>query len=310
MNKLLPSLVLIVGMVWSGAMEAQQWCPPGAEWRYLYITLEPEYQPNGTLQYRYMGDSLFQGEACQYFESWVYLYDTVGTLQQLGPWHHFTSTAPGLIRFWNTFPSPPHFDTLAYFDAAPGTNWTFHGFGEDKVITVQDTGARVVEGIPLRYVVITSSQPWIGIEPDTIYERIGALSHDNFRPLINYFMESPVSGLGCYRDDEIEYVYRHEVSCNSSLSVEKHAFDAGPMLHVHPNPADAWVAFDYDLLAPPVDAVLVVRDVTGREVYRKALHEARQQVMWDTRMMAPGTYTASLINGKQLLRSEKIVIRQ
>lgn len=82
------------------------------------------------------------------------------------------------------------------------------------------------------------------------------------------------------------------------------------LLAIHPNPADAWVAFDYDLLVPPDDAVLVVRDVTGREVYRKALHEARQQVMWDTRMMAPGTYTASLINGKQLLRSEKIVIRQ
>jgi hypothetical protein len=82
------------------------------------------------------------------------------------------------------------------------------------------------------------------------------------------------------------------------------------LLAIHPNPADSWVAFDYDLLVPPDDAVLVVRDVTGREVYRKALHEARQQVVWDTRMMAPGTYTASLINGKQLLRSEKIVIRQ
>ena len=82
------------------------------------------------------------------------------------------------------------------------------------------------------------------------------------------------------------------------------------LLAIHPNPADAWVAFDYDLLVPPEDAVLVVRDVTGREVYRKALHEARQQVVWDTRMMAPGTYTASLIDRKQLLRSEKIVIRQ
>ncbi|MDX9751984.1 MAG: hypothetical protein RBT71_12965, partial [Flavobacteriales bacterium] len=82
------------------------------------------------------------------------------------------------------------------------------------------------------------------------------------------------------------------------------------LLAIHPNPADAWVAFDYDLLVPPDDALLVIRDITGREVYRKVLQEARQQVVWDTRMMAPGTYTASLINGKQLLRSEKIVIRQ
>src|SRR5690606_438211 len=82
------------------------------------------------------------------------------------------------------------------------------------------------------------------------------------------------------------------------------------LLAIHPNPADAWVAFDYDLLVPPDDAQLVIRDITGREVYRKVLLEARQQVVWDTRMMAPGTYTATLINGKQLLRSEKIVIRQ
>jgi hypothetical protein len=82
------------------------------------------------------------------------------------------------------------------------------------------------------------------------------------------------------------------------------------LLAIHPNPADAWVAFDYDLLVPPDDALLVIRDITGREVYRKVLLEARQQVVWDTRMMAPGTYTATLINGKQLLRSEKIVIRQ
>jgi len=292
MNKLLPSLVLIVGMVWSGAMEAQQWCPPGAEWRYPYITLEPEYGPNGTLQYRYMGDSLFQGEACQYFESWVYLYDTAGTPQQLGPWHHFTSTAPGLIRFWNTFPSPPHFDTLAYFDAAPGTNWTFHGFGEDKVITVQDTGTRVVEGIPLRYVVITSSQPWIGIEPDTIYERIGALSHDNFRPLINYFMESPVSGLGCYRDDEIEYVYRHEVSCNSSLSVEKHAFDAAPMLHVHPNPGNDQLQLV--LMAGMSQAKLTVRDASGRTMGEWPIAGISMEL--NTAVWPPGLYLLELMD--------------
>jgi hypothetical protein len=293
MNKLLPSLVLIVGMVWSGAMEAQQWCPPGAEWRYPYITLEPEYGPNGTLQYRYMGDSLFQGEACQYFESWVYLYDTAGTPQQLGPWHHFTSTAPGLIRFWNTFPSPPHFDTLAYFDAAPGTNWTFHGFGEDKVITVQDTGTRVVEGIPLRYVVITSSQPWIGIEPDTIYERIGALSHDNFRPLINYFMESPVSGLGCYRDDEIEYVSPwYESSCNSPVSVEERSPNTGATLHVYPNPGHDRVWLD------PTPgghlSQLVVRDAVGRIMGEWLVTGISMEL--NTAVWPPGLYLLELMD--------------
>ncbi|MDX9751451.1 MAG: T9SS type A sorting domain-containing protein, partial [Flavobacteriales bacterium] len=81
------------------------------------------------------------------------------------------------------------------------------------------------------------------------------------------------------------------------------------VLSIHPNPADAWVALDYDLLVPAQNAALVIRDMNGREVYRKALHHQRHQVVWDVRPVAPGTYTASLLVGERMLRTEKIIIR-
>lgn len=81
-------------------------------------------------------------------------------------------------------------------------------------------------------------------------------------------------------------------------------------LLLHPNPASTWVALDYDLLVEPTDAALVIRDLTGREVYRKALRDRKQQVVWDTRQAAPGSYTVVLLNSGQQLRTEKLIIRQ
>ncbi len=81
------------------------------------------------------------------------------------------------------------------------------------------------------------------------------------------------------------------------------------LLHIHPNPASTWVAIDYDLLVEPKQAALVVRDIAGRELYRKALHNQRHQLVWDTRQVAPGTYAATLYNGQRALRTEKIVLQ-
>ncbi len=81
-------------------------------------------------------------------------------------------------------------------------------------------------------------------------------------------------------------------------------------LLVHPNPANTWVAFDYDLLIEPTDAAIVIRDLAGREIRRIALREQRQQVVWDTRQAAPGSYTVVLLNSGRQLRTEKLIIRQ
>jgi hypothetical protein len=81
-------------------------------------------------------------------------------------------------------------------------------------------------------------------------------------------------------------------------------------LRIHPNPASTWVAIDYDLLVEPTDAAIIIRDMTGREVERIVLRDRLQQVVWDSREVAPGTYTVVLQNKKHQLRTEKLIIRQ
>lgn len=81
-------------------------------------------------------------------------------------------------------------------------------------------------------------------------------------------------------------------------------------LSIYPNPANSWVAFDYDLLVEPTNAAIVILDLTGREVYRIVLNESQQQKVWDTRQAAPGSYTVVLLNNRQQLRTEKLIIRQ
>ncbi|MBL7964926.1 MAG: T9SS type A sorting domain-containing protein [Flavobacteriales bacterium] len=82
-----------------------------------------------------------------------------------------------------------------------------------------------------------------------------------------------------------------------------------PLLKIHPNPASTWVALDADLRRSPADAFLVIRDITGREVFRTLLVQQQQQLVWDTRTVAPGTYTIVLVNGGQQARTEKLVVR-
>jgi hypothetical protein len=84
---------------------------------------------------------------------------------------------------------------------------------------------------------------------------------------------------------------------------------AQALLHLHPNPAGTWVAMDYDLLVPPHDAAILIRDMTGRDVHRITLREQQQQVVWDTRQAAPGSYTVSLQHKGRQLRTEKLIIR-
>ena len=57
-------------------------------------------------------------------------------------------------------------------------------------------------------------------------------------------------------------------------------------------------------------ALRMIRDLAGREVHRVRLNVRDQQVVWDTRQAAPGSYTVALLNSGQQLRTEKLIIRQ
>lgn len=293
----LKAMVLIMALGLSQHATAQQWCPPGAEWRYPYITLlHPE---QGILRYTYEGDSLYQGLVCQHFESRVYFPDQT----QWGTWHSFTTTAPGVILFWNTLIS--QFDTLVNFDAVPGTGWSFRGFqNQDYFITVQDTGTSIMNGIQLRYLVITSDPDWFGLPTDTIFERVGALGLHNFSPIESYFMESPtLNGLGCYRDDELQYPEPFstwlETSCDIALALTSQPFMDQAALTVFPNPGEDWL-----WIAPLSGGGgyrLVVYDNAGRQIGEWPMDGMGMELK--TAAWAPGVYLLELNDARGLKRT-------
>ena len=82
-----------------------------------------------------------------------------------------------------------------------------------------------------------------------------------------------------------------------------------PSLSVFPNPATAFATFAYTLPQVPKDAWLAVRDIASRELARIPVAQADGQAVWDTRAVAPGTYTVELMNHGASLSTAKLVVK-
>ncbi len=82
-----------------------------------------------------------------------------------------------------------------------------------------------------------------------------------------------------------------------------------PVLALSPNPADAWVAMNYHFEATADKACLIVRDATGREVEMIPISRTEGQAVYDTRRLAPGTYTVELVNGGKHIEAQKLVVQ-
>lgn len=83
-----------------------------------------------------------------------------------------------------------------------------------------------------------------------------------------------------------------------------------PALSAYPNPAGAWANLVYEMKAAPDHAYLAIRDITGKEVARIPVQRAEGQAVWDTREVAPGTYTVELMNAGASAGSVKIMVKQ
>lgn len=82
-----------------------------------------------------------------------------------------------------------------------------------------------------------------------------------------------------------------------------------PMLKLAPNPANAWVAMDYRLEPPVNRAYLLLRDATGRRLEQIPVEHTESQAVYDTRRLAPGSYTVELVNDGRLVDAQKLIVR-
>lgn len=80
-------------------------------------------------------------------------------------------------------------------------------------------------------------------------------------------------------------------------------------LVVYPNPADSYITLAYKLTDQPKDALLLLRGVDGRELYRISLAAQQGQQLMDTRGYAPGTYSVELLNNGGRIATERFVLK-
>ncbi len=81
-------------------------------------------------------------------------------------------------------------------------------------------------------------------------------------------------------------------------------------LQIHPNPANNWTAFTFQLPGNRATLQLRIRDAQGRIAHSMQASGEEGQVVWDTRNVAPGVYTVELLRDGQVERTERLVIQQ
>ena len=67
-----------------------------------------------------------------------------------------------------------------------------------------------------------------------------------------------------------------------------------PSVEVRPNPASSWISFTYTLEGEQAQAVLEIRDATGKTVHQVQLSQPKGEYVWDTRALQAGSYYYSL----------------
>ncbi len=178
--------------------QGQNWCPPGAEWTYGFYN----QQASGVTRAWYSADSVVGGYNAQRIDQTIHAYQPVFPFgepftQELNPL--FTRSENEVVYIWDGVSST--YDTLFWFAAIPGQRWNLHhqdGFAHFDVL---DTGTSVVDGIPLRFLVV--EEPIVMGAMDTIRERIGS---DFFYidPLETMLIDWTTGWLHCYRDNALD----------------------------------------------------------------------------------------------------------
>ncbi len=81
------------------------------------------------------------------------------------------------------------------------------------------------------------------------------------------------------------------------------------MMTVSPNPTFNWAAVGITLPQVPENASLRVLDLTGKEVQRHAINGQQQQVVLDTRGLAPGAYLVVFQDAGKPVAQEKLIVQ-
>lgn len=219
-------MLLSFGLTAALCTTAQDWCAPGATWRYSEVA----WHYSSTFERTCLGDTIIDG-----FEA----HRT--RTRRVGVWNAepFDETSdgvsfvsPDLLRYVSSSQPSVHWDTLAWFGAVPGDRWSFliDDLPWARVdVSVSDTGLLDFGTVQLRFLVVEyGSSLGFGPTHDTIVERIGPLLIDPENVGNSFGMETPAPTLLCYGDDEASSTHEGSTiaACSQGLSTPSTARSA------------------------------------------------------------------------------------
>ncbi len=253
--------VLALPIFVSSLLNAQSWCPPGAEWS---NTFSNGWTFEGFARFTFSGDTIIgslPSQKIQLHAEGLNFGDP--TAWDLGP--YFTTVDGDLVSIWTA----AGFDTLYHFGAVPGDHWNRTlADGSDSMapLTIADTGNMVIDGVQLHFLVATDG--------DTIVERLGSLHHV-LLPWVPVTLDAADGALRCYNDFEIDHVDPNwSYGCASLLGIEPE----NPLLELVPAPNPGTDQFTIELPSRDQQATVILLDVSGREVWREVLRSEANTV--------------------------------
>ncbi len=212
-------------------VSAQQWCAPGSEWLFGFWSL----QATGVRHAWYAGDTIVGGLAAKRIDQDIHAYQPVppfGTPFYTTAQSLITAEVGDMVMLWDNGTSS--YDTLMWFGAVPGQSWRSAHHPGPAHFDVLDTGTMVVEGIPLRFLVV--EEPVVMGVTDTLLERIG-FDYFYLFPDESFLLDFTTTWLQCYHDTDIpEFdgnVQLHP--CDVTLAMDQERPDP---VNVFPNPGE------------------------------------------------------------------------
>ena len=154
----------------------------------------------------------------------------------------------------------------------------------DGRLTVLDTSTVVIDGTPLRQLLIQRGN-WDWMPPDTLRERIG-FSFSYLNGWSWFLTDQPWTGLRCYQDAQIGYSAPGVPDCGFTLSVDGAAMRASAT--VFPNPGTTY----FTLSLPPGPHTITLFDATGRMVFTQRTTEERPVI--GTEKLPAGLYRITM----------------
>jgi hypothetical protein len=285
MDQAMRTALLALPIFVSAFLNAQSWCPPGAQWNYQIQGL----MLDGCVVRTYVGDTVIDGwNAQRIHESGFRIEYWSGDTVALDS-DRYTSIQGSTLFLWGAFSDPVGWDTLHRFDATIGDRWfpphadsvCLDGYA--SMLEVMDTSSLVIDGYMLRRWTMTYldalGQPTWNFD---VLERLGPLTGLEILPggciIIEYG-----EVLSCYTDQEISYNDAYwPYGCASVLGLRQDPPEPG--ISLSPNPGTD----HFTMQSPPGPNTITMHDALGRSVLVQRTTGGNVEV--DTSDLPPGTY--------------------